>query len=155
MPAAIIVVMILVVVALGAYASWLLLRLRAQQVRNKRAEENSAGNQSLPEQSRHMLGNRQSIEVLARCLLQGQVSSTEAAIRITALARGLPEAEIDNVSYRAFEALANATAHIPILDAWRDLDGASKKAFESERAEIEKSHELQVMDAARALVTLQ
>ncbi|RZV51609.1 MAG: DUF2489 domain-containing protein, partial [Pseudomonadales bacterium] len=58
-------------------------------------------------------------------------------------------------SFAAFADLANATAHIPMLDEWKALDKSKKNSFDLERADIEKAHDTRVMEAAKALVTLQ
>ncbi|NNC54191.1 MAG: DUF2489 domain-containing protein [Pseudomonadales bacterium] len=131
---------------------WLLAEQKRQQREAHAGRE--AVRHSTPANS-HKLGSRESIHVIARCLLQKQVSSTEAAIRITALAQGLPAPEQRASSYAAFAELAGATAHIPILDDWKALDKKQKHRFDAERAEIEQSHETRVMEAAKALVTLQ
>ncbi|MGB5326162.1 MAG: DUF2489 domain-containing protein [Pseudomonadales bacterium] len=165
MPDYVVMIMFAIVAALSAYAAWLLFRLARFKKQQREATPGSAAHAgSLHVNARspagnntasHTLGSRESIHVLARCLLQGQVSSTEAAIRITALARGLPGVENTAESYTAFIDLANATAHIPILEDWRKLDMTQRKVFEAERKEIEATHEIRIMQAARALVTLQ
>lgn len=155
MPPYVVITMVVIVLALAAYAGWLLLRLARQRRQQRSLAANDNHGVQDAAASSHRLGNRESIRVLAHCLLQGQVSSTEAAIRITALSRALPEAGEDSASYSAFAALANATAHIPILEEWSALEKARKKDFDKERAGIEQAHEVQVMAAARALVTVQ
>ncbi|MBT8150105.1 MAG: DUF2489 domain-containing protein [Gammaproteobacteria bacterium] len=155
MPDYIVAIMCMVVLLLAAYAARLLFLLANQKKRQREALAvvDSVG-ETAPASS-HKLGSRESIQVIARCLLQKQVSSTEAAIRITALAQGLPEVEQRTSSYAAFADLANATAHIPMLDEWKALDKSKKNSFDLERADIEKAHDTRVMEAAKALVTLQ
>ncbi|MBT8148546.1 MAG: DUF2489 domain-containing protein [Pseudomonadales bacterium] len=146
------IIMVLIIIALTGYAAWLLYQLARQRGR-------AAANQPLraaqaESSDQHKLGHRESILVLARCVVQKQVSSTEAAIRITALARALPANEARSEAYNAFENLANATAHIPILEAWQALGKAERKAFEQERLRIEESHHAEIMAAADALLNL-
>ena len=149
----IMVIMATVIVLLAAYAGWLLRQL-AQQ-RRARQDDCVVQYPVPPARNEHQLGHRESIEILARCLVQEQVSATEAAIRITAIARALPESDSSGGFYNAFFDLANATAHIPILDAWQALGKVEKKSFEAERQSIEKAHRTQIMAAAHALLTLQ
>ena len=149
---AIVVSMILIISVLTVYAGWLLYRL----CRQRRVTLTPSVQEYVPPASNsHSLGHRESIEVLARCVLQKQVSATEAAIRITALSRALPESETDDEFYAAFAQLASATAHIPILEAWQALDNAQRKAFEKERLDIEKAHHTNIVSAATALLTVQ
>ncbi|RZV52175.1 MAG: DUF2489 domain-containing protein, partial [Pseudomonadales bacterium] len=101
MPDYIVAIMCMVVLLLAAYAARLLFLLANQKKRQREALAvvDSVG-ETAPASS-HKLGSRESIQVIARCLLQKQVSSTEAAIRITALAQGLPEVEQRTSSYAA------------------------------------------------------
>ena len=82
--------------------------------------------------------NRNSIAVLARALIDDQVSLTEASIRIAVLAEALPESERSH--FEVFQQLARATAHIPILDAWRQLSRKQQNAYDLERAAIEAKY---------------
>ena len=165
MPTAVVFVMALIIIVLASYAGWLLLKLLRQrhkkranaavQVGGSNINKSSAVQFASPAGSPHQLEHRESIQVLARCVVQQQVSTTEAAIRITVLARALPADEPAGEFYAAFANLATATAHIPILQAWQDLSNTQRKAFERERLELEKAHHTQIMAAANALLTLQ
>lgn len=133
-----------VLLALGGYAAVLLVRLRRQrrreQHRRRAAEEARAGRDAQA---------RVSIALLAQAMGQGQVSRTEAAIRISALARSLPLTEAERAVYRPFDELAAAAAHIPILDAWRELPRRSQNRFDAERRALERAH-AEGLDAAVA-----
>ena len=160
MPTAVVIVMAIIIFMLASYAGWLLLKLLRQRRANIAAQAGGSSGEGAvqfasPAGSAHKLEHRESIQVLARCVEQQQVSTTEAAIRITALARALPADEPAGEFYAAFANLANATAHIPILQAWQDLSNTQRKAFERERLELEKAHHTQIMAAANALLTLQ
>ena len=96
-----------------------------------------------------------SIVIIARCLVQEQVSLTEAAIRISTLARSLNPSLVEQQLYMPFDTLAKATAHIPILDAWQQLPREEKKRLTQERENIEIQYRQRVMDAARDLLTMQ
>lgn len=95
---------------------------------------------------------RRSIAVLARAQLQQQISHTEAAIRISTLARGLLADDSERPLYRPFDALTAATAHIPILDAWRALPRADKDRFDHEREALEAEHTEGLDQAANRLL---
>jgi len=148
MPMAVTTLMVAVVVAFAAYAGWLLYRV----VRQRRELKSKPVNAESGIANEHQLSHRESIRVLAMCVVQQQVSSTEAAIRITALARALPANEASDEKYHAFAELANATAHIPVLQAWQALEKSARKSFEQERLAIEKAHHNQIMCAARLIL---
>lgn len=82
--------------------------------------------------------NLDSIVILARAVLDDQVTMTEASIRINSLSQALPlEAEIKQ-ELLVFQQLAEATQHIPILEKWRALSRKEKKQFDKERESIEE-----------------
>ncbi|TVZ38881.1 GRB2-binding adapter (GAPT) [Alteromonadaceae bacterium 2753L.S.0a.02] len=96
--------------------------------------------------------NRSSILIIARAMLSEQVTYTEASIRISVLleASGIHEQEI--IQYAVFNQLAQATAHIPILDAWKALSKMEKKKFEKERLRLEGKYRDFLIPAAEQLV---
>jgi len=95
-----------------------------------------------------------SIEVLARCVVQEQVSLAEAAIRISVLAQGLA-GETDRALYQPFDELARAVAHIPILEGWQRLERSERARLTRELGELEQRHAAAVTAAARALLVRQ
>lgn len=151
MPNYIIGLMSLVVLALAVYAASLVIKLLKQ----KRQQADIAERQAL-ERNQSSAGKRvdaqASIEILIRCLLQDQVSLTEAAIRVSALAKTLGHSEVEQSFYKPFDSLAMATSHIPILQDWAKLSNKERKQFDSQRAEIESEHRDTVMSAAKQLV---
>ncbi|VUD48240.1 hypothetical protein TDB9533_01193 [Thalassocella blandensis] len=89
----------------------------------------------------------QSIVILSRAVLAEQVSLTEASIRINALSILLMDkALIEELS--VFRQLAEATAHIPILEEWKKLPTKDKLAYDREREKIEETFKDFVMVTA-------
>lgn len=131
-----------IVVPLAVYAVMLLRRLQQQRRQQAQAREDLKLRQ---QQSRQKAAK--SILLLLRALKQKEVTATEAAIRITALARvlPLPQAELDQI--QVFQGLAEDTAHIPILDEWRKLHNEQQERFDKERVELESRYR-QAMDTA-------
>ncbi len=76
-----------------------------------------------------------SVQVLAQGLVDDQLSLTEGAIRISVLLDNLKINEAARNDYSAIFQLAEATSHIPILDAWNRLSKKEKKEFEKIRSE--------------------
>ncbi len=93
--------------------------------------------------------NRESIVILARALLDDQVSLTEASIRINALLPSLSLNQASQEKLSVFQQLAEATAHIPILERWKALPRKDKQAFDKEREVIEAKYREFVYAAAK------
>ena len=98
---------------------------------------------------------QESIDILVRCLLQDQLSLTEAAIRVSGLAKVLKLTEVEQQFYIPFDNLAMATSHIPILADWGKLSAKEQKRFNDEREIIEGEHKDKVLEAAKRLHKLQ
>ena len=60
---------------------------------------------------------RQAIQVIARALLQNDLSDTEAAMRISFLSQQVAATSEELESFSIFQQLAEATSHIPILES--------------------------------------
>ncbi len=93
-----------------------------------------------------------SIDVLVRCLIQEQVSLTEASIRISGLAKTLVLSDVEKEFYLPFDQLALVTSHIPILQEWGKLSAKEQLYFEQERAILEQEHKRRVLSAAQQLM---
>jgi hypothetical protein len=92
-----------------------------------------------------------SVQVLAQGLVAEQLSLTEGAIRISVLLDNLKIDDDERNDYSALFQLAEATSHIPILDAWNRLSKKEKNKFEKIRASLEAQYKDFVVDAARRL----
>ncbi|ARN72924.1 DUF2489 domain-containing protein [Oceanicoccus sagamiensis] len=124
----------LIILPLATYAGYLLYQLSINQQREREqadqlAEKEQAGQQQA----------RQSIQIMLRALAAKQMSMTEAAIRIVAIGRRLPDDE-QALHYQSFRHLAEATAHIPILDGWKALPIEDQQRFDREREQLEAKH---------------
>jgi len=150
MPLPVVIVMAIFVAALAGYAVYLLVLL-ARKRANEQQQLKVADKALLEKRKDH----QKSIDIIARCLLQDQVTLTEAAIRISTLARAIDSEIVEQQFYLPFDDLAKATAHIPILDNWRQLSKQQKKQFNIEREAIEQTHKLRVLAAAQQLLTVQ
>lgn len=124
-----------VILPMAVYALVLALRLHRQgRARARRQRDAQA---------------RLGIRLLAGAMLEQQVTLTEGCQRISYLLGQLetgddfPEAEV-----RVFFQVAEATAPLPILDAWQALDCGRKRACTRERRRIEAEFRDFVMIAA-------
>ncbi|MDB3967219.1 DUF2489 domain-containing protein [Porticoccaceae bacterium] len=139
----------IMVIALAAYAAWLSVQLRRQAGRAREAQE-----QLEAELQKKNLQARQSIQIIARALLQNDVTDTEAAMRIAYLFQQVSSTEQESEQFTVFVQLAEATAHIPILDDWQMLEKSEKRRLNKERAEIELVYAEFIQAGAEQLVNL-
>ena len=71
---------------------------------------------------------RQAIQVIARALLQNDLSDTEAAMRISFLSQQVAATPEELESFSIFQQLAEATSHIPILGTGSRWNGLKNVA---------------------------
>ena len=93
-----------------------------------------------------------SIQVLAQGLKEEQLTGTEAAIRISVLLEFLGVDEHVREDYSVFFQLAEATAHIPMLDKWKQLSTKDKLKYDAERQAIESKYKDFIQDAAQRII---
>ena len=89
--------------------------------------------QMLDEKARKRRSVNKSIQVLAQGIKDDQLTKTEGAIRISVLLESLSIDDSVREEYSAFFQLAEATAHIPILEQWQKLSTKEKLRYDSER----------------------
>jgi len=135
---------IAVLAAIALYYQWLVYEKNKTDI----AAEQALAEQLKQRQER----NLKSIVVLSRALLADQVSSTEASIRINALAQTLTLEPDAKEILSVFVQLSEATAHIPILEQWKKLPTKKKRAFDAERQKIEAGFQDFVEVAAKKVV---
>jgi hypothetical protein len=138
-----------IVAVLAAYAAWLVLQLRRQA-----AQANQAQAQLEAELKKKNLEARQSIQIIARALLQKDLSDTEAAMRIAYLSQQVNASDSETEQFSVFVQLAEATAHIPILDDWQMLEKSEKRRLNRERAEIEAVYAEFIQAGAQQLLDI-
>ena len=139
-------IMLLIITGLGVYAVQVCWQLLQQK---KIARQTQAVLKQQRSESR--LEHQESIAVLIRCLSQGQVSLTEASIRISGLVKVLDLNDDERKQYQAFDDLAFATSHIPILADWKRLSSKEQYKFTLERETIESQFEGRIQDAVIAV----
>jgi hypothetical protein len=141
------VVAILVVVGLAYYAFQLQTKVNAIK-KQKTAQQVILDKQA--QEKRDSMNK--SIQILAQGLSEGQLSKTEASIRISALLEFLDVDDNVKEEYSAFFQLAEATAHIPILDKWKALPTKEKLRYDSEREALEEKYGDFVVDASKRII---
>ncbi len=144
-----------IIVALAAYAGWLHYRLW-QRDKKPHGQSNPvatfAPGQDAPGHSdSQRAGFRKSIYLLADALVTDKMTHTEGCLRICAVAMYLEDSDSFRREYGVLFRVAEATAHLPILDDWQALSKEDKKRITREREEIESRYQQAVLEAAERI----
>ena len=138
-----------ILLVLAAYSLYLAMQLRRQKQQQKAiADSLNEGRATRDEDA------RQSIQIIARALVQKDLTETEAAMRIGFLSQKVIASEEEAALFSVFQQLAEATSHIPILDDWVMLERSEKRRLTAERESIEKNYSEFMQASAKALMTL-
>lgn len=138
------IVVVLVLFAVALYLHWLLYKQRLKHDEGVRVLA------ALQKEKRKRTKN--SIVVLVKGALEGQVTLTEACIRISKLMESINFIEENDEDYKVFSQLTQATSHIPILDEWQKLSKKEKQAYDKQREKIERKYQDFVESAMHRLL---
>ena len=120
-----------ILLVLAAYSLYLAMQLRRQKQQQKAiADSLNEGRATRDEDA------RQSIQIIARALVQKDLTETEAAMRIGFLSQKVIASEEEATLFSVFQQLAEATSHIPILDDWVMLERSEKRRLTAQRESI-------------------
>ena len=139
----------LLVVVLAGYAVFLGMQLRRQSHRQRELDR-QLNEQRVTSDSEA----RQSVQIIARALLQQDLSDTEAAMRIAFLSQKIIATQDELDAFKVFQQLAEATAHIPILEDWALLERSEQRRLTAERERIETDYREFIAAGAKSLSTL-
>lgn len=134
-----------VVVALGVVAAVLWAKVWRLQKQQKALEEQRQHEKAENEQKR-IDYIHESLNVIARSMLDGQCPITEGCIRMAVL---LDNIALDCDSKHRFSVvfeIYNATRHIPTHSSWKALSRKEQRRFEQEMMALEKQHEKTITD---------
>lgn len=146
-PTWLLVLAAVIIFALAAVAGFYLRKLQlAQRVQ---AEQLAELEQSAADQ-RERVNN--SIQIIARTLLDDGVGLTEASIRIRVLLDALQVEQEVREEFVAFYTVADKTSHIPILKDWKKLPRKKQFEFEKEMAALEDEYRDFALDAAKRIL---
>jgi len=139
----------LLLLSLALYAIYLALQVSQQRQQRQAAEQALADELAKKEREA-----RQSLQIIARALIQKDLSETEAAMRISWLAQQIQMSADEAQHLSVFKQLAEATSHIPILDDWAALSKAEKRRLNLEREAIEVNYRDFIQVSAEQLVSI-
>ncbi len=139
----------ILLLVMGGYAAYLAVQLY------RRRQHLESSKKELEKQLKDKEAEaRQSVQIIARALVQKDLSETEAAMRISWLSQQILLSADEAQHFSVFQQLAVATAHIPILDDWAALGKAEKRRLNTEREGIEQSYRDFVHASAAELVSI-
>ena len=138
-----------VLVSVGGYAGYLALQLYWRRQRLEKGKQELENQLKVKEAEA-----RQSVQIIARALVQKDLSETEAAMRISWLSQQIVLSADEAQHFSVFQQLSVATAHIPILDDWAALGKAEKRRLTTEREGIEVSYREFIQASSAALVSI-
>ena len=136
-----------IVVILACVAGYYLFLLRSQNMERQKKME---------EVGRLIASNREknvkSIIILAKAILQDEVTLTEASIRINSISQSLNLNDEAKEKLSVFSQLATATSHIPILAEWKRLPRKEKLKYDKQRLSTEEKYKDFVVSAAKNII---
>ncbi|MDA0796852.1 MAG: DUF2489 domain-containing protein [Proteobacteria bacterium] len=138
-----------IVLLLTGYALYLGLQLKRQKSRRNKAEEELRIEFEYNDKEA-----RQSVQIIAKALIQKDISETEAAMRIGFLSQKITANHDEKNLFSVFQQLAEATSHIPILDDWKALEKSEKNRLTQERTAIESKYSDFIKASAEQLTRL-
>ncbi|WP_226647713.1 DUF2489 domain-containing protein [Microbulbifer variabilis] len=146
-PIWLLVIAALIVFTLAVIAGYYLRKLSAAQ--KKQAEQLAELEQAAQEQRQRV---NDSIQIIARSLLDDGVGLTEASIRIRVLLDALQVEDTVREEFVAFYTIAEKTSHIPILKEWKALPRKEQFQYELEMAQVEADYKDFALDAAKRIL---
>ena len=146
-PTSLLVVAALIIFALAVVAGYYVRKLQLAQ--KAQARQLADLEQAAKDQRQRV---NDSIQILARTLLDDGIGLTEASIRIRVLLDALQVEQGVRDEFVAFYTIADKTSHIPILQDWKKLPRKKQFQFEVEMAEIEVEYKDFALDAAQRIL---
>lgn len=141
-----IVLAILIVLILAVTAA-----VMQYKVHQQKQEHKALAEQQQAKSDAQRVRVNKSIQIIAQTVGTDDISLTEASIRISVLLDSLSVEDAVREEFAPFYQLAEATSHIPILDAWKELPTKHKLKYDRERNTQEQFHEKAVLDAAKRI----
>ncbi|WP_444931311.1 DUF2489 domain-containing protein [Microbulbifer sp. SSSA002] len=146
-PTWLLVIAALVIFSLAIVAGYYLRKLSVAQ--KEQATQLAELEQAAEDQRQRV---NDSIQIIARTLLDDGVGLTEASIRIRVLLDSLQVEDKVREEFVAFYTIAEKTSHIPILKDWKKLPRKEQFKYEREMAQVEADYKDFAIDAAKRIL---
>lgn len=137
----------IIILTLTIIAAYYCIKLYQLRSRNRRLETEQV---LVAGRKRNEINN--SMQIICRSLLAGQVESAEASLRISALMDQLSVPEPRRREFVAFDTMTAAIQHIPILDAWNSLSKSERQQYRIVIQQKQDELEEFIFEAARKMV---
>ena len=147
MKLALMLVGLIIVAGLAAYAVYLRRKL-GQKKKLEQEKVLELENQAAAQRSRV----NKSIQVIAQSIPAGKMTLTEGVMRLSVLLESLGITDADREAFSPIFKLAEATAHIPILEGWTKLPLKKRLACDQQRQTLESDYRDFVLASAKSLV---
>jgi|TARA_B110000495_G_scaffold185606_1_gene183532 hypothetical protein len=138
-----------VIVILTGYAFYLGMQLKRQKSRQEQADK-----ELREDLERSDSDARKSVQIIAKALMQKDLTETEAAMRIGFLSQKIAASPEEKMLFSVFQQLAEATSHVPILVDWQALEASEKSRLTKERTAIESKYSEFVQASGEQLTRL-
>lgn len=137
-------------IAIGLLAVGALISLIVKKWRIiKSAEAEKQAQEKIKQQKREEL--IESIKIIAICMLEEQVETSEGCIRIKVLLDHVAPELHDKAPFSIFSTMYDATEHMPTHGARKSADKALIRKLDAERFELEKTHKPAILEASKAI----
>ncbi len=136
--------MISVILVLALVAGWMWLCVWRQAGERRRQEQSRQLQEAETEQKR-LDYIYESLNVIAKSVLDGQCPMTEGCIRMAVLMDNLPLDCDTKHKFSALFEIYNATRHIPTHSRWKALDRKTQRRYQQEMLRLEKQYESAVI----------
>ncbi|EXJ09417.1 DUF2489 domain-containing protein [Nitrincola nitratireducens] len=94
----------------------------------------------------------ESIQIIAKGVLEEQCGVTEGCIRLKVLIENIAPHLLHHADLKAIQLIFDKTSHIPLLNDWKALTASEKETFLAEMADIEKMYRSDVQAAAHFIL---
>ena len=141
-----------IILVLASYVAVLLMRLwRLSKVQAATQARDVGVVEFQPSSNEYALGARESIRVLARCYLDGQVGGSELCLRVAVLVDQPAMEPLVRQQAAVFVDVAAELAEIPTHETWKSLGRPEREGFRKQMAELEDKHGPAMREAAEVL----
>ncbi|UZE95903.1 DUF2489 domain-containing protein [Alkalimarinus alittae] len=93
----------------------------------------------------------ESIKIIALCMIEEQVETSEGCIRIKVLLDHVAPELHDQAPFSIFSVMYDATEHMPTHGARKSADKALIRKLDIERFELERVHKDAIIEASKAI----
>ena len=138
------------VIAIGLVAAAALISVIMKKWRIiKSAEDERQAQEKIKQEKREDV--IESIRIIALCMIEEQVETSEGCIRIKVLLDHVAPELHEKTPFSIFSKMYDATEHMPTHEARKNANKALIRKLDIERFELEKTHKDAIIEASKAI----